>query len=150
MNTEISKYLNISHSLYLLLVLLHRELLWSLKICSNPDFWSWRTAVADFWEPGRKAWKCQCPKPELRWSDFPRSREHSGGMSSGSTTWCMHGVEDPVSSRNHSLMDSVYETHVLGRYFPEAWAPHYCSASREETTQVLMGVSLFRPCEANI
>ena len=97
------------------------------------------------------------PRHNLRWSDFPNSQEHSGGMISGFTTWWhtssislhlwCHGVKDSISSRNQSPLDSLHEIRAVGLHFLEAWAPRYHSASREETTQVLTEVSLVKAYE---
>lgn len=82
------------------------------------------------------------PQHKLRWSDFPNSQEHNGGMSSGST-WdtnsiSLHlwwrGVEDSINSRNHSPLDCLHDIWALGLYFLEACTPRYHSASREDAT----------------
>lgn len=129
-NHEISKCLNITNYLERVLMLLHMEILASLKACLNADFQNWRKTSADFWKPGRKPWQCQCPS--LNWDDQICQTTKSTVMGwtvapqpgvTPAPCRCICGVKDSRISRKHSPPACLNERSALGLELLEAFAP---------------------------
>lgn len=115
-NIEISKYLSIaaivgaSVSPYTNSMTFESLTKSRLSVFEKSSCWLLRT-----W---KRSLEVSMPQHKLRWSDFPDSQEHSGGISSDSKTlwhirsFTLHlwwrGVKNFISSRNHSPLDCLY------------------------------------------
>lgn len=139
-------------------MLLHMEILTSLKAFPNADFQSWRLL---------RAWKKTLAQSvlqfKLRCSNLPNYQGHSDGTNSGSTAWCptssisLHlwwlSVKDSLISRKHSPPACLNERSALGLELPEALLPDKIQETERKLTgfhRSLLGQRLWSESAAGL